>query len=87
MDTDRLKTEFGTDLSFWGAIDTNFALPRGTVEDVRNEVKQRIKDLAPGGGYVVGSVHNIQAETPAENVLAMFDAVEEFGQYPNLTYV
>ena len=87
METDRLKAEFGANLSFWGAIDTHFALPRGTVEDVRNEVKQRIKDLAPGGGYVVGSVHNIQAEVPAKNVVAMFDAVEEFGQYPNLTHV
>jgi uroporphyrinogen decarboxylase len=87
METDRMKAEFGADLSFWGAIDTNFALPRGTPEDVRDEVRTRIGDLAPGGGYVVGSVHNIQAEVPPENVVAMFDSAEEYGQYPNLTDV
>ncbi len=87
METDRLKAEFGADLSFWGAIDTNFALPRGTPEDVRSEVGKRIKDLAPGGGFMLASVHNIQAEVPPENVVAMFDSAEELGQYPNLTDV
>jgi uroporphyrinogen decarboxylase len=87
MESDRLKADFGDDLSFWGAIDTNFALPRGTTEDVRDEVRKRIGDLAPGGGYVLGSVHNMQAEVPPENVVAMFDSAEECGQYPNLTDV
>jgi uroporphyrinogen decarboxylase len=87
MDSERLKAEFGADMCFWGAIDTHFALPRGTVEEVRNEVRNRIRDLAPGGGYVVGSVHTIQAEVTAENIVAMFDTVEEFGRYPNLTTV
>ncbi len=87
METDRLKAEFGTDLSFWGAIDTNFVLPRGTPEDVRSEVGKRIKDLAPGGGFMLASVHIIMAEVPPENVVAMFDSAEELGQYPNLTDV
>ncbi len=87
METDRLKAEFGADLSFWGAIDTNFALPRGTPEDVRSEVGKRIKDLAPGGGFMLASVHIIMAEVPPENVVAMFDSAEELGQYPNLTDV
>ena len=87
METDRLKAEFGAVLSFWGAIDTRYALPWGTPDDVREEVRKRIGDLAPSGGYVLGSVHNMQAEVPPENVVAMFDAAEEYGQYPNLTNV
>ena len=87
MESDRLKAAFGSDLSFWGAIDTRDVLPRGTPDDVRNEVKTRIGHLAPGGGYVLGSVHNMQAETPPENIVAMFDSAEEYGQYPNLTEV
>jgi len=48
---------------------------------VREEVRKRIADLAPGGGYVLGAVHNIQADVPVENVLAMLDAAREFGRY------
>jgi uroporphyrinogen decarboxylase len=81
-DTKKLKAEFGDKLTFWGAIDTHQALPFGTPEDVRQEVRQRIMDLGPGGGYVVCSVHNIQPEVSPENVVAMFDAVDEFGWYP-----
>ena len=81
MDTRRLKAEFGQDLSFWGAIDTNRVLPRGTPEDVRREVNTRIRDLAPGGGYMLASVHDILAEVPPENIVAMFDAAEEYGRY------
>ena len=87
METARLKTEFGADLGFWGAIDTNFVLPRGTPDDVRHEVKKRVGDLAPGGGYILGSVHHMQAEVSPENVVAMFDSAEELGRYPNLTDV
>ena len=81
-DTKKLKAEFGDRLTFWGAIDTHQVLPSGTPEDVRAEVKQRIQDLGHGGGYVVCSVHNIQPEVPPENVVAMFDAADEFGKYP-----
>ena len=81
MDSRRLKVEFGDNLSFWGAIDTREVLPRGTPEDVRNEVKRRIAELASGGGYVLASVHNIQAEVPPENVVAMFDSALEYGRY------
>ena len=81
MDTRHLKSEFGDHMGFWGGIDTHHVLPSGTPEDVRNEVRTRIADLGPGGGYVLGSVHNIQAEVPPENVEAMFDAAEEFGRY------
>lgn len=81
-DTKKLKADFGDRLAFWGAVDTHHVLPRGTPEDVHSEVRQRIMDLGPGGGYVLCSVHNIQPEVPPENVVAMFDAAYQFGRYP-----
>jgi uroporphyrinogen decarboxylase len=82
MDTARLKREFGQHLAFWGGIDTQHVLPFGTPEDVRREVRQRIQDLAPGGGYVLASVHNIEADVPGENIWAMVQAAHEYGRYP-----
>jgi uroporphyrinogen decarboxylase len=81
MDTAKLKYEYGPHITFWGGIDTHRVLPRGTTAEVREEVRKRIADLAPGGGYVLGAVHNIQAEVPVENVLAMIEAAREFGSY------
>lgn len=63
-DTGFLKREFGRDLVFWGAIDTQHVLPYGTPNDVRAEVCKRTDDLAPGGGYILASVHNIQGVFP-----------------------
>lgn len=77
-----LKEQFGDEIVFCGAIDTRETLPEGSPEDVRREVKRVIKKLGPGGGYMVSAVHTIMDEVPAENVLAMVDAVREFGQYP-----
>jgi uroporphyrinogen decarboxylase len=57
-------------------------MPFGTVDDVRDEVKRRVEDLAPAGGYILGAVHNIQQEVPPENILAMFDAARKYGSYP-----
>ncbi|MCP5110721.1 MAG: hypothetical protein GY953_07800 [bacterium] len=74
MDTARLKREYGQDLVFWGAIDSQGVLPQGTPADVREEVRRRIADLAPGGGYVLAAAHNIQADVPPENAVAMFEA-------------
>jgi uroporphyrinogen decarboxylase len=74
MDTQRLKREFGKDLCFWGAIDTQRVLPFGTPDQVRAEVRRRIEDLAPGGGYVLCAVHNIQADVSPENICAMYEA-------------
>lgn len=82
MDSRELKRNFGRDMSFWGAIDSQHVLPFGTPEQVRDEVRTRIRDLGPGGGFVLASCHNIQREVPAENVLAMFDAAAEHGEYP-----
>lgn len=70
---------FGKDLAFWGAIDTHRVLPLGSPADVREEVRHRIADLGPGGGYVLAAVHNIQADAPPENVVAMVEAAREFG--------
>jgi uroporphyrinogen decarboxylase len=81
-DTQKLKREFGDKLTFWGAIDTHQVLPYGTPADVREEVRRRIRDLGPGGGYVVCPVHNIQPEVPPANVVAMFDSAYELGRYP-----
>jgi len=82
MDTKRLKKEFGDQISFWGAIDTQHVLPFGTIQDVKEEVRRRIIDLAPGGGYILSAVHNIQSDVPPENVLAMYEAAKEYGEYP-----
>ena len=79
MDTRRLKQEFGRDLTFWGAIDTQHVLPLGTPAEVREEVRHQIDDLGDGGGYVLCPVHNVQPEVPPENLVAMFEAALEYG--------
>lgn len=82
MDTSFLKREYGERIGFWGAIDASRVLPMGSVEDVRAEVRRRIRDLAPGGGFVLAAVHNIQADVPPQNVVAMFEAGIASGSYP-----
>jgi len=57
-------------------------LPFGTLDEVRREVCQRIRIFGPGGGFVFNAIHNIQAQTPIENVLAMFETAQECGRYP-----
>jgi uroporphyrinogen decarboxylase len=73
MDPVALKARWGDRLSFWGAVDTQRVLPRGTVEEVRAETRRRIDELGSGGGYVLGAVHNIQPDVPVANILAMYD--------------
>ncbi|HWQ83464.1 MAG TPA: uroporphyrinogen decarboxylase family protein [Anaerolineales bacterium] len=82
MDSPRLKNDFGDRLSFWGAIDTQHVLPHGSTGDVTAEVQRRIADLAPGGGYILASVHNLQADVPAENIVTMYQTARIYGQYP-----
>jgi len=82
MDTKKLKDEFGKDITFWGGgCDTQKVLPFGTPSEVKEEVKKRINDLAPDGGFVFTQVHNIQAGIPPENIMAMYEAVKDFGKY------
>lgn len=76
-----LKNRFGNDLTFCGAVDTHHILPSGSIQEVRDEVKRVIDIMAPGGGFMVASVHTIMDEVPPENILAMVDAVLEFGKY------
>ena len=82
MDTRELKREFGKDITFWGGgVDTQYVLPRGSKQEVVDEVKRRIEDLAPGGGFVFSAVHNIQGDVPPENIMAMWEALQKYGKY------
>ncbi len=77
MEPGRLKREFGERIAFWGGIDTQRLLPRGTPEEVRAEVRRMFELMGAGGGWVLSSVHNIQPDVPPENVLAMLAAGRE----------
>jgi uroporphyrinogen decarboxylase len=82
MDTRKLKKEFGKDITFWGGgVDTQKVLPNGTTKEIEEEVKKRIYDLAPGGGFVFATVHNIQPDVPPQNILSLLKAVKEHGKY------
>lgn len=79
MEEHALKEKYGDKLVFWGGgVNTQHTLPFGTPEEVYDEVMGRLKAFAPGGGYVFNAVHNIQGQTPTENMLAMFRAVEDY---------
>lgn len=83
MEPEVLKRRFGDQIVFWGGgVDTQRTLPFGTPDAVRAEVRERIRIFAPGGGYVFNPVHNVQARVPVENLLALFEAVQEFRTYP-----
>jgi len=83
MDPGDLKATFGDRIAFWGAgVDTQHTLPFGTPEQVRAEVAERIATFGPGGGFVFNTIHNIQAGVPVENLMAMFEALKEYGGYP-----
>jgi uroporphyrinogen decarboxylase len=82
MEPERLKNEFGANVVFWGGgADTQHVLPNGTPQEIREHVRRLIEIFAPGGGYVFCQVHNIQANVPPENIVAMFEAALEFGRY------
>lgn len=82
MDLRELKSRYGRQMVFNGAIDSHHVLIKGTPETVRQATREVLATMMPGGGYVAGASHDsILEETPVENVLAMFDAVREFGSY------
>jgi uroporphyrinogen decarboxylase len=77
-----LKQRFGSSITLWGGLcDTQKTLPLGSPEEVRQEVKKNLECFKPGGGYVAANIHNITADVPPENIVAMFDAAREFGDY------
>ncbi|MCU0255732.1 MAG: hypothetical protein MUF60_03235 [Vicinamibacterales bacterium] len=79
MEPAHLKATYGDRLVFWGGgVDTQKTLPFGTPAEVREQVLRRCEIFAPGGGFVFNAIHNIQADTPVANIVAMFDAVREF---------
>jgi len=81
-DLPALKKRAGKNIVLCGGIDTHRVLPFGSVSDVRDEVRRVMQILGPGGGCMIGAVHTVMNDVPPENVLAMADAVEEFGYYP-----
>ena len=82
MEPAGLKRDYGQDLVFWGGgVDTQGILPRGTPQEVKDDVRRNIEALAPGGGYVFNTIHNIQADVPPENLMAMWQALQEYGVY------
>jgi hypothetical protein len=83
MDPRELKRKFGERITFWGGgVDTQRTLPFGSHDDVRREVRARLKLFGPGGGFIFNAVHNIQALVPVANVLAMYDTALKYGLYP-----
>ena len=79
MEPAALKRDFGKDIAFWGGgVDTQGILPHGTPDQVRDDVRRNVEALAHGGGYVFNTIHNIQADVPPENIVAMWEALQEF---------
>jgi uroporphyrinogen-III decarboxylase len=83
MDPKGLVDKYGGRIVFWGGgVDTQKTLPFGTPDEVRREVERRIGDLGRGGGYILAPVHNVQADVPAENLVAMYRHARVAGEYP-----
>jgi hypothetical protein len=80
MEPEGLKSRFGDRLVFWGGgVDTQRVLPFGTPEEVRAQVQEHIRIFGAGGGFVFNTIHNLQASVPVENILALYQAVKDFG--------
>lgn len=82
MDIGKIKEQFGNKLTLHGGVDIQRALPLGTPNDVVEEVKRVIRSAAQNGGYILAGAHNIQADTPVDNIVTLFEAARKFGPYP-----
>ncbi len=82
LDIKTVKEKYGDRICLWGNIDLRYTLTRGTPEEVEAEVKQRIEDIAPGGGYIIGSSNGLPEYCKIENIWAMVKAVKKYGKYP-----
>ncbi|MCG8615177.1 MAG: hypothetical protein MI802_03085 [Desulfobacterales bacterium] len=82
MDIEKVKKEYGHRVALWGNIDLVHTLPHGTVEEVEAEVKERIKKIGKGGGFILGTANSITDFCKVENILAMSKAVKTYGKYP-----
>jgi len=82
MEPWRLKNEFGNNIAFLGGFDIQQLLPLGNAEQIREGVKKLIQEYSQGGGFIFATGHNIEPDTPPENIVAMFDAAYEYGKYP-----
>jgi len=83
MEPETLKEEFGKEICFHGGIDIQRIMSsQGSLRDVEKEVKRKIRVLAPGGGYIFASSHNLQADTSPEKIVAMYDYASRYGTYP-----
>ncbi|MHC4103844.1 MAG: uroporphyrinogen decarboxylase family protein [Planctomycetota bacterium] len=82
MDFKKIKSEYGKYIAFQGGIDIQGTMPFGTVKQVREDVKRTIETLGQGGGYILCTSHNLQADTPLENILSMYETALDVGTYP-----
>ena len=78
MEPELLKKDFGDKIAFWGGIDTQRLLPRGTIDEIRGEVKRLLSILGQGGGYIMSPAHCIQRDVPPENIVALYEGAAEF---------
>jgi uroporphyrinogen decarboxylase len=79
MEPERLKREFGKDITFWGGgCDTRHVLNHATPQEVKDHVRKNIEAFGPGGGFVFNTVHNILPDVPPQNIIAMFEAIDEY---------
>jgi len=82
MDPAEIKRKYGDNLSFWGTVDTQHTFPFGSPQDVEDEVRERLRTVAPDGGLILCSSHRIQPDVPLENIRAFYRAAREYGTYP-----
>jgi Uroporphyrinogen decarboxylase (URO-D) len=82
MDIKAMKEKYGDKIAVWGNIDLHYTLTRGTTEEVKAEVKQRIEEVGPGGGYIISSANSLTDYCKPENVIAMIDTINKYREYP-----